>query len=56
MDTDLAHAATEADPGRFTALAKAQLAGRTLAHRACELVRAGRTSVAEAMRLASDVD
>jgi MSHA biogenesis protein MshE len=56
MDTDLAHAATEADPGRFTALAKAQLAGRTLAHRACDLVRAGRTSVAEAMRLASDVD
>ncbi len=55
MDADLAHAATEADPGRFTALAKTQLAGRTLAHRACDLVRAGRTSVAEAMRLSSDV-
>jgi MSHA biogenesis protein MshE len=32
------------------------LKGRTLAHRACDLVKAGRTSIAEAMRLASDLD
>jgi MSHA biogenesis protein MshE len=55
MDTALAQAATDADPARFTLLAHEQLKGRMLAHRAHDLVRAGRTSVAEAMRLASDV-
>jgi MSHA biogenesis protein MshE len=55
MDTALAQAATDADPARFTRLAHEQLKGRMLAHRAHELVRAGRTSVAEAMRLASDL-
>ncbi len=56
MDTALAQAATQVDPGRFTELAQAQLKGRRLADRACDLVRAGRTSAAEAMRLASDLD
>jgi len=56
MDTGLAQAATAADPARFTRLAQEQLKGRTLAHRACDLVKAGRTSIAEAMRLASDLD
>ena len=56
MDGPLAQAATHADPAQFTALAHEQLKGRTLANRACDLVRAGRTSVAEAMRLASDLD
>ncbi len=56
MDAPLAQAATDADPARFTVLAQQQLKGKTLAARACDLVRAGRTSVAEAMRLASDVD
>jgi MSHA biogenesis protein MshE len=51
MDAALAQAATQADPGAFTRLAGEQLRGRTLAHRALDLVRAGRTSIAEAMRL-----
>lgn len=53
MDHALAQAATHAEPGTFTRLAAGQLRGRTLVHRALELVRAGRTSVAEAMRLAT---
>ncbi len=53
MDHALAHAATHSDPGTFTKLAAEQLRGRTLVHRALELVRAGRTSVAEAMKLAT---
>jgi MSHA biogenesis protein MshE len=56
MDTALAQAATQSDPGRFTQLAQAQLKGRMLANRAHDLVIAGRTSAAEAMRLASDLD
>jgi MSHA biogenesis protein MshE len=55
MDTALAQAATHADPGTFAALAREQLHGRTMAHHALDLVRAGRTSVAEAMRLATDL-
>jgi MSHA biogenesis protein MshE len=56
MDAGLAHATTQTDPAAFTTLARAQLRGKTLSHRALDLVRAGRTSVAEAMRLASDLD
>ncbi len=56
MDGALAQAATRADPSGFAALAREQLRGGTLASRAFELVRAGKTSVAEAMRLATDVD
>jgi MSHA biogenesis protein MshE len=56
MDTALAQAATHADPGTFSRLAREQLRGRMLAHRAFDLVQSGRTSAAEAMRLASDVD
>jgi MSHA biogenesis protein MshE len=56
MDAGLALAATHADPVAFGTLAREQLRGRTLAHRALALVLAGRTSVAEAMRLATDFD
>ncbi len=56
MDAELAQAATDADPAAFRRIAQERLHGRTLAWRASELVRAGRTSVAEAMRLATDVD
>jgi MSHA biogenesis protein MshE len=56
MDGALAQAATRADPSGFAALAREQLRGGTLASRAFDLVRAGKTSVAEAMRLATDVD
>jgi MSHA biogenesis protein MshE len=56
MDAPLAHAAAHEDPGTFTRLSREQLAGHTMAHHAVELVRAGRTSLAEAMRLSSDID
>jgi MSHA biogenesis protein MshE len=56
MDADLAQAATHADPVTFTRLARERMRGRTMAHHALALVRAGRTSVAEAMRLATDLD
>ena len=56
MDVPLAQAATHADPSTFARLAREQLRGGMLANRAFDLVRAGRTSLAEAMRLASDMD
>jgi MSHA biogenesis protein MshE len=56
MDSALAHATTQSDPSVFTTLAREQLRGKTLAHRALSLVRAGRSSIAEAMRLASDAN
>ncbi len=56
MDSALAQAATRADPGLFTRLAAEKMSGCTMAHHAMALVRAGRTSVAESMRLANDFD
>jgi MSHA biogenesis protein MshE len=56
MDSALAVAATHASPGEFQSLAREKMRGRTMAHHALTLVRSGRTSVAEAMRLATDLD
>ncbi len=56
MDGELAAAATQSDPATFTRLARVRMRGKTMAHRALALVRAGRTSVAEAMRLATDLE
>jgi MSHA biogenesis protein MshE len=56
MDAELAQAATHANPAEFTRAAGAKMRGRTMGHRALDLVRAGRTSVAEAMRIAADPD
>ena len=56
MNIQLAQAATRADPVEFAKLAREQMQGRTMAHRALSLVRAGSTSVAEAMRLATECD
>ncbi|NKI92755.1 GspE/PulE family protein [Rhizobacter sp. SG703] len=56
MDAALAQTATHGDPATFLAAARARMHGRTLAHRAADLVRAGQTSVAEAMRLTSEFD
>jgi len=56
MDAELTQAATQADPTRFLAAARARMQGRGLADHALELVRLGRTSLAEAMRMASDAD
>lgn len=56
MNMALAQAATRADTVEFGQLAREQMQGRTMAHRALALVRAGTTSVAEAMRLATECD
>ncbi len=56
MDSELASAATQADPAIFTRLARERMRGKTMASHALNLVRSGRTSVAEAMRLATDLD
>ncbi len=56
MNIQLAQAATRADPVEFSKLAREQMQGRTMAHRALALVRGGSTSVAEAMRLATECD
>ena len=48
--------ATHADPVAFSRLGQEQLRGRTMAHHALALVRAGTTSLAEAMRLGADSD
>lgn len=55
MDADLAQAAIHADPTAFMQAARARMRGQTLAHHAFELVRQGRTSLAEAMRIGFDV-
>ncbi len=56
MDTVLTQAASRADPAAFVRAARTRMKGLTLAHHALELVRAGRTSLPEAMRVGFDVD
>jgi MSHA biogenesis protein MshE len=56
MDVELAHKATLADPGDFMRSARERMRGQTMAHHALELVKTGRTSIAEAMRVGYDVD
>jgi MSHA biogenesis protein MshE len=56
MDADLTAAATRADPATFLRIGRERMKGRTMAFHAFELVRLGRTSVAEAMRIGQDDD
>ena len=56
MDAVLTQAATRSDPASFMTAARERMAGHTLAFHALELVRQGRTSLAEALRIGSDVD
>jgi MSHA biogenesis protein MshE len=56
MTPDLVRAANRADPNAFLDAAKPQLRGRTLADRAIALVQAGRTTVAEAMKVAVQLE
>lgn len=56
MDAVLAQAASRSDPAAFMQTARLRLKGRTLAHHTLELVRLGRTSLAEALRIGFDVD
>ena len=56
MAPELVRAAGLADPNAFAEAARPQLEGRTLTDRALELVLAGRTTVSEAIRVATDVE
>ena len=56
MDTELTQAASHSDPATFMKLARERMKGQTLAHHALELVRQGKTSLAEALRVGFDVD
>ncbi len=53
MDETLTHAMMDGAGARFMAAARASMAGRTLADHAFALVREGRTSVPEAMRVSA---
>lgn len=56
MDAGLTQAASHADPATFMKLARERMKGHTLAHHVLALVRQGRTSLAEALRIGFDVD
>ncbi len=56
MTPDLARAAMARDPNAFGEAARPQLEGARLTDRVLELVLAGRTTVAEALKVATQVD
>jgi MSHA biogenesis protein MshE len=56
MDAELTQSASRSDPAAFLRAARERLAGQTLTHQAFELVRQGRTSLAEAMRVGYDLE
>ena len=56
MDAVLTQAASRSDPAAFMKLARERMKGNTLAYHALALVRQGRTSLAEALRIGFDVD
>jgi MSHA biogenesis protein MshE len=56
MDAAMTQAASHADPVAFIRLANERMKGQTLAHHAFALVRAGRTSVAQALRMGFDME
>ena len=56
MDAELTQAASHADPASFMRMAGERMKGHTMAYHALELVRQGRTSLAEALRVGFDVD
>ncbi|PXW95567.1 MSHA biogenesis protein MshE [Sphaerotilus hippei] len=55
MDAEMAQTATRGDPTAFLHAARRHMVGRTMAHHALALVREHRTSLAEAMRIAGDL-
>ncbi len=56
MDASLTQSASRSDPAAFMKLARDRMKGYTMAFHALELVRQGRTSLAEALRIGFDVD
>lgn len=55
MNTDMTQAIQSGDAAAFIRAARLSLRGKTLADRSLELVRAGKTTVAEAMRIGVDI-
>jgi MSHA biogenesis protein MshE len=55
MDAELTQAASHSDPAAFMRTARERMKGQTMAFHALELVRQGRTSLAEALRVGFDV-
>jgi MSHA biogenesis protein MshE len=56
MTRPLVEAAGEADPAKFVAAGREQIAGQTLIDHAVEMVLAGRTTLDEAMRISSQIE
>jgi len=56
MDAALTQAASRSDPAAFMKLARERMKGFTMSFHALELVRQGRTSLAEALRIGFDVE
>lgn len=56
MTPELARAANHADPREFLDAARRSMAGRTLGHNALVLARAGKTTLAEAVKISNQVD
>jgi MSHA biogenesis protein MshE len=56
MDVTLTQAASRSDPAAFMKLARERMQGQSMAAHALELVRQGRTSLAEALRIGFDAD
>jgi MSHA biogenesis protein MshE len=56
MTPELVRAANVADPNAFLDAARTQLKGQTLTDSALELVFSGRTTVAEAMKVAVELE
>ena len=54
MDPDMVVAASHSDPTAFVKVARQRMVGQTLADHALELVRQGRTTLAEALRVGFD--
>jgi MSHA biogenesis protein MshE len=55
MDAELTHAASHSDPAGFMRTARERMKGHTMAFHALDLVRQGRTSLAEALRVGFDI-
>ena len=56
MDSELTQAATRSDPAAFLKAARERMRGQTMAHHVLQMVRDGRTSLAEAMRIGFDAE
>jgi MSHA biogenesis protein MshE len=56
MDAVLTQAASRSDPAAFLSAARERMAGHTLMHHALELVRQGKTTLSEAMRVGYDTE